>query len=92
MNIAVAWGQDPRETGGTAGLDAGTVVLNAATLDASKSSVLVVDHNDNDRTNLWDTLEHTIQIFSEGAVPILANMVKVCDILPAEVDYVLNSS
>ncbi len=67
VDIAVAWGQDPRlSSGGDAqALDLGTAVLPLPFIESTKTSDFI-DNNDNGVLDSGDTIEYTITVLNTG--------------------------
>jgi uncharacterized repeat protein (TIGR01451 family) len=93
VNIAAAWGQDPKRSGGSdeSGLDLGTVVLPFKVFQASKIAELVDDNDNSGGITVGDKIRYTILFSNVGQTDVAAGGLTVKDTLDAGVTYVADS-
>ena len=89
--FTTVWGEDSSVAGpANPYLDAGLAVLPFPTPTITKSSSLYLDKDGNGVISVGDTLQYTINVANQNALPI--SDVVVVDILPTNLTYVANST
>ncbi len=90
-NLALAWGQDPREASAAApGLDVGTSVPPMRLVESSKSLTLKTDNDGDGQLSPGDVATYLITVKNSG--PTLVSSVYVYDTVPANTSYDQNST
>ena len=91
--LSGAWGQDPNTASpGAPAIDTGTSIIPIQRYFSTKDFSFSNDVNGNGAVNPGDTITFEIDIQALGVLPVPGLVITLSDILPAEFQYVANST